>query len=25
LVRNLDPTVYSESDWRDLVDHVAGL
>ena len=25
LVRNLDPTVYSESDWRDLLDHVAAL
>ena len=24
LVRNLDPTVYSESAWRDLVDDVAG-
>ena len=23
--RNLDPTVYSESEWRNLVDHVAGL
>ena len=23
LVRNLDPTVYSESEWRDLVDDVA--
>jgi hypothetical protein len=25
LVRNLDPTVYSESEWRVLVDQVAGL
>jgi hypothetical protein len=25
LMRNLDPTVYSESDWRGLVDLVAGL
>jgi hypothetical protein len=24
-VRNLDPTVYSESKWRNLVEHVAGL
>jgi hypothetical protein len=25
LVRNLDPTVYSESEWRNLMDHLAGL
>ncbi len=25
LVRNLDPTVYSESEWHVLVDQVAGL